>query len=120
MIQSISGTITGNGTITLGSVLRGKVHAVKVVADAEGAEDFTVTMTGATTGVPILVDVTTKENTTTWYYPRALVTVHTTGDVSAIAVADIHVLKEAISCVLSDNASKTVTVTVYVDTPDPY
>ena len=116
MIYSVTNSRTGNGTMYLGSSVRGKILAVKVVAGAVTASSD-LTMTGETTGIPILTDITVTASTTTWYYPRALVTVHTTGDVSAIAVAEIPVLSERISCVIAEaGTAADVAVTVIFET----
>jgi len=112
MIQAATNSRTGNGTFYLGTRLRGRVLAIKVVAGAVTAS-FDLTLTGKTTGIPILVDLSATESATTWYYPRALVSVHTTGDVSAIAVAEIPVFNERIKCVIA-NAGTTADVAVTV------
>ena len=121
MIQAVTATITtaadGTATVYVGSRLRGRVHAIFFDIDTL-TDTIDLTITGETTGVPILVDSPAADE---WFYPRALVTVHTTGAVSAIAVADIHVVNERIKVVAAQGGdTKTGTITVYVDTPDPY
>lgn len=115
MIQSANNNRAGNGTMYVGTRLRGRILAIKVVAGAVTAS-FDLTITGETTGIPILADLTATESATTWYYPRALVTVHTTGAVSAIAVAEIPVFNERIKCVIANaGTTKDVAVTVIYD-----
>lgn len=116
MIQSVSVAFSGDATYYLGTRLRGRILAVKVVADSTGSDDFDMTLTGETTGIPILIDLTTKETATTWYHPRALATVHSTGAVSAIVAVEIPVLNERIKCVIANTGgAKLGTVTVIYD-----
>lgn len=118
MIQSVSNTITGNGTMYLGSRLRGRILAVKVEAGAVTASSD-IALTGETTGVPILDDDSVTASATTWYYPRALATVHTTGAVSAIVAVEIPVLNERIKVVTAlAGTTKDITVTVIYDSED--
>ena len=116
MIQSVSVTITGAATGYLGSRLRGRILAIK--SDAALNAAYTVAITGETSGIPILAAAAVSHNSVTWFHPRALVSVHTTGAVSAIAVTEIPVLNEQIKVVTSVAATGTVTFTLYYDSED--
>ena len=116
MIQAVNVTITGADTGYLGSRLRGRILAIK--SDAALNAAYTVAITGETTGIPILAAAAGSHNSVTWFHPRALVSVHTTGAVSAIAVTEIPVLNERIKVVTSVAASGTVTFTLYYDSED--
>jgi len=116
MIQSTSVTITGAATGYLGSRLRGRILAIK--SDAALNAAYTVAITGETSGIPILAAAAVSHNSVTWFHPRALISVHTTGAVSAIAVTEIPVLNERIKIVTSVAATGTVTFTLYYDSED--
>ena len=116
MIQSVSVTITGAATGYLGSRLRGRILAIK--SDAALNAAYTVAITGGTSGIPILAAAAVSHNSVTWFHPRALISVHTTGAVSAIAVTEIPVLNERIKIVTSVAATGTVTFTLYYDSED--
>jgi hypothetical protein len=116
MISSVSLTFVGNGTNTIGSRLRGWIRSVKVVADAAVTNSFDLTLSGATTGVPILLDESVANNATTWFYPRAFPNQATDGAVEADATIDIFVMDEAITCVTAlAGALGTITVTVFYE-----
>ena len=118
MIHSVSLTFTGNGTNYIGSSLRGRILAVKVVAGAVTAS-FDLTLTGETTGIPILIDLSATESATTWYHPRAFATQNTDGDPATDAFVEIPVLKERIKCVTANaGTTKDITVTVIYDSDD--
>lgn len=113
LLQTVSKTFTGNGTNYIGSVLRGNIRAVKVVADASVTASFDLTLTGNVTGIPILIDLTATANATTWYYPRQLATNGATGDSATDAFVPIPVVEEPIKCVTA-NAGATGEITVLV------
>ena len=118
MINSVSVTFTGNGTNYLGSRLRGRILAVKVVAGAVTASSD-LTLTGDTTGIPILIDLTVTASATTWYHPRAFATQNTDGDAATDAFVEIPLLNERIKCVTANaGTSKDITVTVIYDSED--
>ena len=119
MIQSVTGTRTGNGTLLLGSRLRGRILAVKIVAGAVTAS-WVLTITGATTLMPILYDDDLGASATTWRHPRALAHQDTDGAVFTESVAAcIPVLNEQISCVIaSAGTTKDVAITVYYDSDE--
>ena len=120
MIQSVTNTRTGNGTMYLGSRLLGRILAVKVVAGAVTAS-FDLTLTGETTGIPILTDITATASATTWYHPRAFAARNTDGDAATDAFVEIPVLNERIKCVIANaGTTKDVAVTVIYDTSSPY
>lgn len=101
-------------TVYLGSVIRGRVIAIKYEPGdiATGAD---LTITGETTGVAIL----TKANAGTsdvWYYPLAISNQVTDGAASAISEVPVWVYKERIKvAVAQGGVSKTGAITVYVD-----
>ena len=111
-----STTFTGNGTNTIGTRMRGKIIAVKVVADASVTASFDLTLTGTVYGIPILIDLTTTADATTWYYPKQLVTDGADGSAATDAYAEIPLYNESITCVTA-NAGTTgkITVTVFFD-----
>lgn len=121
MIEKCTATITtdssGNATVYLGSKLRGRVHAINYVAGTlENTADLVIT--GEDTGVAILTDSPTGSE---WFYPRAFPNAVTTGGAGTVAAEDVHVLKERIKVVVAQGGdTKTGTITVYIDTPQPY
>ena len=119
MIQTVSLSFIGNGTNYIGSRLRGTIHAVKVVADSNVTDNFDIALTGGTTGVPILTDITVGNNTTTWFYPRVIPNQNTDGSAFTDAAADIRVLNERIKYVTA-NAGTTgvITVTIFYDSEE--
>lgn len=116
MIQSLSSTVTGNSTSYLGSRCTGRILAVKAVADASVSANWDLALTGETTGIAILTDITVTENTTTWWHPRALVAKVTDGSAGTDAFVEIPIYRERIKCVIA-NAGTTgvITVTVLYD-----
>ncbi len=117
MMMSVSLTFTGNGTNTIGSRLLGRIHAVKVVADAAVTNAFDITLSGETTAVPILVDASVDNNATTWFYPRAFPNQNTDGAAEADATEAIYVVNEAITCVTAAaGTTGVITVTVFYET----
>lgn len=118
MIQSVTNSRTGNGTMYLGTRIRGRILAVKVVAGAVTAS-FDLTLTGETTGIPILIDLTATESATTWYHPRQLATKGADGAAATDAFVEIPVFNERISCVLANaGTTKDVAVTVIYDSDE--
>ena len=113
MIKSVSIGFTTNGTVYLGTTIRGRVQAVKIVADSDLTNSFDLTMTGETSGVPILTDTTVSSNATTWWYPRALAADNLDGSASTDAFCDICVYEERIKAVLANAGTGVGTITVY-------
>ena len=120
MIEAVSTAIdtdsSGDATVYLGTRLRGRIHAIKYEPGtiATGGD---LTITGETTGVPILV----KANAGTWFYPRELVSLHTSGADATDAFTDIYAVLERIKVVVAQGgATKSGTITAYIDTPAPY
>ena len=118
MIFSVAATVTPNGTTQIGSRLRGRILAVKVTSDSVATTGFDITLTGNTTGIPILTDTSVANNSTVWWHPRALASVHTSGADSAITEVMIPVFKESIQCVIANTAAGTITVTVIYDSDE--
>ena len=115
-MMSVSLTFVGNGTNTIGSRLLGRIHAVKVVADSNVTNAFDITLSGTTTEVPILVDESITNNTTTWFYPRAFPNQNTDGAAEADATEAIYVVNESITCVTANaGATGVITVTVFYE-----
>jgi len=113
MLQTVSKSFVGNGTNTIGSRLRGRILAVKVVADNAVTNNFDITLTGSVTGIPILLDASVANNATTWFHPRSLVAKEADGAAATDAFVEIPVVNEAITC-LTANAGTTGTITVTV------
>ena len=117
MIHSASVTFVGNGTNNLGSKIRGRVLAVKAVADSAVTNNWDLTLTGANTGIPILVDESVANNATTWWHPRQLATKGVDGTAATDAFVEIPVANEPIQCVSANaGTTGTITVTVIFDT----
>jgi hypothetical protein len=119
MIQEVTATITttsgGAATVYLGSTLTGRVHAIKY---APGALDTGagLTITGETTGVPILTKASAGTSTV-WYYPRAFANKVTDGAAFTDVTEDVRVLKERIKVVVASGGNAlTGAITAYVDT----
>lgn len=104
----------GTATVYLGSRIRGRIVALKYSPGtiATGAD---LTITGATTGVPILI----KANAGTsdvWFYPKELVSKNTDGADATDAFTDIWVYLEPIKVAVAQGGnSKVGTITAYVD-----
>jgi len=111
--QIVSETFTGNGTNYIGTRLRGKILAVKAVADSNVTNNWDLTLTGETTGIPILIDETVGNNATTWWHVRQLVANGVDGSAGTDAFACIPVVNERIKCVTA-NAGTTGEITVSV------
>ena len=118
MLNEYSATLTTDGsgdcTAYLGSVVRGRVHAIKYVPgtiDTNGD----LTITGETTSVAIL----TKANagtSTVWYYPFAAGNKVADGAASTISESPVYVYKERIKVVVAQGgATAAGSITVYVD-----
>jgi len=116
MLQTVSETFTGNGTNYIGTRLRGTILAVKAVADSNVTNSWDLTLTGETTGIPILVDASVSNNATTWWHVRQLAADGADGGAGTDAFVCIPVVNERIQCV-SANAGTTgvITVTVIYD-----
>lgn len=118
MLKEYTATLTvdgsGDGTAYAGSRITGRVHAIKYVPgtiDTNGD----LTISGETTGVPIL----TKANAGTspvWYYPMAAANKVDDAAASSLTEVPVYVLKERIKIVVAQGgASTTGTITFYVD-----
>jgi orotate phosphoribosyltransferase-like protein len=115
MINSVSVSITGDDTGYAGSRIRGKILAIKCVAPSTIDDNFDLTITGETTGVPILTDTTVTKNTTTWWHPRALISQNTDGVAGTDALDHISVLNERIKIVQANASAGETTITVIYD-----
>ncbi len=106
----------GDGIGYAGSRIRGKVVAIKYeYGSLEATVDATIT--GETTGVPIM----TKEDlaqANAWFYPRAIPVKVTDGAAFTDAAVDIWVFDERIKVVLAQGGNATSgKFTFYVDEP---
>ena len=118
MINSVTNTRTGNGTLLLGSRIRGKILSMKIVAGAVTAS-WVLTVTGSLTAMPILIDDDLSASTTQWRHPRAVPHKDTDGSAFTNVATDIYVLNEQIKCVItSAGTTKDVTITVFYDSDD--
>lgn len=116
MLQEVSLTFVGNGTNYIGSRIRGRILAVKAVADSNVTDLWDLTLTGERTGIPILLDETVANNATTWWHPRALVAKGADGAAATDAFTCIPVVNERIKCVSANaGATGSITVTVIYD-----
>lgn len=113
MIQSATITVTGAATAHIGSRIRGRVLAIK--SDAALNAAYTVAITGATSGIPILAAAAVSHNSVTWFHPRALASLNTAGTDGSDAFVAIPVLNERIKVVTSVAATGTVTFTLIYD-----
>ena len=118
MLEAVSATITtdalGAATVYLGSRLRGRVRAIKYAPGTldTGAD---LTITGETTGVPILVKADAGTSTV-WFYPSVIPNKNTDGTAFTDAAVDIWVVNERIKVVVAQGGNaKTGTITAYVD-----
>ena len=113
MNQLVSNSRTGNGTMYLGTRLRGRIRAVKVVADSNISDNFDLDLTGETTEIVILSHDAITKNTTTWFFPRRLASDAADESTSTDHYVEIPIVTERIKCVAA-NAGTTGTITVTV------
>lgn len=117
MIQAVSKTFTGNTAAgEIGSVIRGRLLAVKVVADSSVTNNWDLVLSGFTSAVPILTDTAIANNATEWFYPRALASKVADGSAATDAFCEIPLFKESVRAVIT-NAGTTgsITITIYYD-----
>jgi len=115
MLMQYSETVTtdgsGNATVYVGSKIFGRIHAIYYAIGTITSSP--VTITGETTGVPILTKTITAN---TWFYPKAAAAKVADGAASTISEADVYLFKERMKVVVaSGTASKVGTITLYVD-----
>jgi len=114
MIQvTPSVTITGADTDYLGTRIRGRILAIKCVANTNA--NLTLVMTGETTGIPIITVAGVTKDATTWFYPRALANHNDDGAAATDVCEQIPVYNERIKAVVSVAATGTTTLTVIYD-----
>ncbi len=117
MLQKHKATITtdssGNATVYVGSNIRGAIHAI--LYEPGTLESANLTITGETTGVPIL----TKAGAGTsdvWFYPRALANQNTDGAAGTSPDVPIQVVEERIKVVVASGGDTLAgSITVWVD-----
>lgn len=117
MIHSVSKSTTGNSTGNIGSNLRGRLIAVKLVADSNVTNNWDIVLAGANSGVPIMTDAAVANNATEWTYPRALVNKVADGSAGTDAFTEIPLLDEPVAFTIT-NAGTTgiITITLVYDT----
>ena len=117
MIHTVSKSFVGNGTNNIGSNIRGLILSVKTVADSSVTNNWDIALTGATTGIPILIDAAIANNATEWFHPRALASKVADGSAATDAFVEIPIADEPIQCVTTNaGTTGTITVTVIYDT----
>ena len=121
MLTQYSATITtsdaGNATVYVGSRCMGRVHAIKYAPGTldTGAD---LTITGETTGVPIIIKGNAGTSTL-WWYPHAIPSKNTDGSAFTDASVPIYVYLERIKVVVVQGGNAlTGTITIWVDEPD--
>lgn len=111
MIHLLSKTTTGNSTGSIGSKIRGKLIAIKAVADANVTNNWDLVLAGSVTGVAILTDAAVTNNGTKWWYPRALANKVADGAAATDAFVQIPLFDEAITFTIT-NAGTTGVITL--------
>lgn len=111
---SIATSAGGAATVYIGHKIRGRLIALKY---APGTIDTGagLTITGETSGVPILVKANAGTSTV-FYYPRVIPNKNTDGSAFTDVAEPIHLFRERIKVVVaSGGATKAGTITAYVD-----
>lgn len=117
MIHQVSKPTTGNSTGNIGSNLRGKLIAVKAVADSNVTNNWDLVLAGATSGIPIVTNAAVANNATTWMYPRALANKVADASAATDFFVEIPLLDEPVAFTIT-NAGTTgiITITLVYDT----
>jgi len=118
MLFEYTATITtdasGAATVYLGGRIRGRVQMIKYAPGTLDTE-ADLTITGETSGVPIL----TKANagtSTVFYYPRAVGHKVADGAASTLSEVEVWVLEERIKVVVAQGGNiLTGAITIWVD-----
>lgn len=117
--EAIAASAAGAATVYFGSAITGQVLAIKY---EPGTLDTgtDLTLTGETTGVPILV----KANAGTsdvWFYPRTLVNKNTDGSAGTDAFECINAFKERIKLVVAQGGiSMAGSMTIFTEEGSNY
>jgi hypothetical protein len=99
------------------TAISGRIVAIKYVPGgvsglATGAD---LTLTGETTGVPVLIKANAAQSTV-WYYPGVIPNLNTSGAAFTDVAADIFVVKERIKLVVAQGGNTlTGSMTIYVE-----
>jgi len=95
----------GDATVYAGQKINGRVHAILYQPGTiETGGDLTIT--GETTGVPILVKANAGTSNV-WYYPRVVPNKNTDGEAFTDVAEQIFVLRERIKIVLEGGGNAT-------------
>jgi hypothetical protein len=117
MIHTVSKSTVGNSTIQIGSNLRGRILAIKATSDSAITNAYDLTLTGSSSGIPILTETTVANNSSVWWHPRALASKVADGADATDFFVEIPILDEGITCVVANaGTTGTLTVTVVYDT----
>jgi len=99
----------------IGSRLRGRILAIKIVAGAV-TDNYDMVLTGETTGIAIFTHANLTLSTTEWFYPRRLADDQADASISTDCYVEIPVFNERIKCVITNaGTAKDVAVTVIYD-----
>ena len=110
-IVTVTTNAEGAAEVYAGSRITGVIRAMKVAIG--DSDSLPLVISGERTGVPILTETFTTDK---WVYPRAPAAVVANGSASTITECEISLFRERIKVVAaSATASKTSTVTFYVD-----
>jgi len=120
MLNEYTATIVtaadGSATVYLGSSIRGQIVALKY-APGTIATGAGLTITGASSGVPVLTKAAAG-TATVWYYPMAAANKVADGAASTLTEVSVWLLKERLKVVVASGGdTKTGTITLWVDEP---
>jgi len=118
MLFSNTATITtdasGDATVYCGSRIRGKVVAIQY-APGTLATGATLTITGETSGVPILTKASAGTSTV-WFYPKNIAHKVSDGSEYTDMGACVAVCEERVKVVVASGGNtKTGSITIYTD-----
>ena len=111
-LTTVGAAVAGTFTAYAGKAIRGRIHAIKFeIGTLTNTVDLTIT--GETSGVPILVDSPAADE---WFYPKVLVNKSSDGSQGTDAFQDIHVFAERIKIAgVQGGTDKVGTITFYVE-----
>jgi len=118
--HSYTQTITTNGsgaaTVYFGSSIAGRVVAIKYEpGSSQIATGADLTITGETSGVPILAK-TDAGTATVWYFPKTVVTESSDASSATDAFTDVYVFGERIKLAVAQGGdTKTGSMTIYTE-----
>jgi len=114
--QTITTSSGGAATVYFGHAITGRVLAIKYEPGASGLDTGAdLTLTGETSGVPILVKANAGTSTV-WFYPRVFPNSNVDGAAGTDAFEDIRVFAERIKLVVAQGGdTKTGAMTIYTE-----